>query len=140
MGRIISHRESAERYTALRFIGVIFTGLGAVFLAVASLLLVFGLYALFAGGTVQPTTGEVPFSIAARPQNVAPFAGFWGGALSAVWSLGFLISGLQFLAMGALFRLLIHVEENTRISAQSLEQLRSRTDPIEQNVGLFFRS
>jgi hypothetical protein len=138
MGRITSHRESAERYTVLRFIGVLFTVLGSLLLAGGSLLLAFGLYALLEGSTGQPPRGEVPF--AAPPVIALNLHGAWGGALSMLWSFGLLVSGLQFLAMGALSRLVIHIEENTRISAQCLEQMRSRAEPIEQNVEPFFRS
>jgi hypothetical protein len=138
MGQIVSHRESAERYTALRFAGVIFTGLGAILLLVGSLLLAFGLYALLSSSMGQPPGGEGPF--AGRPVSIAPFPGSLSSALPTLWSVALLISGLQFLAMGSLIRLVINVEENTRISAQCLEKLRSREVPIEQNVEPIFRS
>jgi hypothetical protein len=138
MGQITSHRESAERYTALRFLGVIFTGLGALFLVVGSLILAFGLRALLSSWMGQTPGGEVPFT--GRPVSIAPFPGILGSALPALWSFAFVISGLQFLAMGSLLRLVINVEENTRISAQCLEKLRSREGQIEQNVGSLFRS
>ena len=136
--QIASHGESAKRYAVLRFIGAIFTGLGTLLVTAGSLLLAFGLYALMEGWLGRPPGSEVPF--AARPINVLSFPGSLGGALSALWSFGCLISGLQFLALGAVCRLLIDVEENTRKSAQCLERISSREEPIEQNVASFFRS
>ena len=103
-----------------------------------SLLLAFGLHALLLSWMGEPPTWDV--ALAGRPVSVAPLSGNLGAALSALWSFALLISGLQFLAMGSLFRLVINVEENTRISAQCLEQLRSREEPIEQNVRRIFRS
>jgi hypothetical protein len=138
MRQITSHRESAERYPALRFVGVIVTVLGALLLAAGSLLLAFALYALLSSSTGQPPGEAAPF--AGRPVSVAPFPGSLGTALSTLWSFALLISGLQFLAMGSLLRLVINVEENTRISAQCLEKLRFREGPIEQNVGSLFQS
>lgn len=138
MGVITSHRECAERYGTLRFIAVIFTGLGALFLAAGSLLLAYCLYGLLSNSMVQPGEGTVPFghrtvSVGAAPGNLA-------GVMSLLWSFALLTAGLQSLGMGALFRLFINLEENTRISAQCLEQLRSREDPRERNAGAFFRS
>ncbi len=138
MGQITSHRESGERYAALRFVGVIFTGLGAILLAVGSLLLAFSLYALLSSSMGQPPGGEGPF--VGRPLGILPSAGGLGTALPTLWSFALLVSGLQFLAMGSLLRLVINVEENTRISAQCLEKLRSREAAIEENVGSIFRS
>jgi hypothetical protein len=138
MARITSHRESAERYTVLRFLGVLFTVLGSLLLAGGFLLLASGLYAMLAGSAGQPPRGEVPF--AAPPVVALNLAGALGGVVSTLWAFGLLVSGLQFLATGALFRLVIHVEENTRISAQCLEQMRSRAEPIGQDVGPIFRS
>jgi hypothetical protein len=138
MGQITSHRRPAERYWALRFVGVIFTVLGAILLAVGSVLLAFGLYALLYSSTGEPPDGGAPF--AGRTVSSTPFGGSFGSALSLLWSFALLVSGLQSLAMGSLFRLLINVEENTRISAQCLEKLRFREGPIEQNVGSLYRS
>ncbi len=101
--------------------GVIFTLSGIVLLAVGMILLTFGLLSLMGGMMSVPQ-----FSI--------------GGALSALWSVGFLAAGLQFMAMGSLFRLAIHVEENTRATAQCLEKLLSRLEPKAENIGSIFRS
>jgi hypothetical protein len=139
MGQITSHRKSATRYTALRFVGVIFTGLGAILLAAGGLFLVFGLHALLSSSMDQPPSGEGPF-LGHQVKN-APFPGGLGGALPILWASALLVSGLQFVAMGSLIRLVINVEENTRIAAQCLEKLRSRGDsPIEQHIGSLFGS
>ena len=101
--------------------GVFFTWSGIVLLAVGMMLLAFGLLSLLGREMSVPRVGII-------------------GAMSALWSLGFLASGGQFLAMGALFRLSIHVEENTRATAQCLEKLLSRLEPQAENVRSIFRS
>ncbi|MGC8642576.1 MAG: hypothetical protein ACP5XB_22190 [Isosphaeraceae bacterium] len=126
MGKITSYRQTYERYTALRFIGVIFTGLGAILLTIGGALLAFVLHALLSFWMEWPVQRVFPGGLP---------VGLWG-----VWSLALVIGGLQFLAIGTLIRLIIDLEENTRVSAQCLEQLRSREDPTERNVGSFFRS
>jgi len=138
MGRLDSHREVNERYTALRLVGGIFTVLGSLLLMGSCVLLAFGLYTLRSGWTEPTTTETVPF--AAHSVSVFSSYGRFGGALWILWSLALLMSGLQSVAVGVLIRLAIHVEENTRVSAQCLEQLRSRTEPAEQNAGPVFRT
>jgi hypothetical protein len=138
MARITSHPASAKRYIGLRLISLIFTVLGTLLLALGSLLLAACLYTLLSSWASQLPRAEVPF--ASRPIGGVAVPGNLGVALGAVWSLGLLMGGLQFLAMGTVCRLLIDVEENTRISAQCLEQLRSREEPFGQNVGSLFRS
>jgi hypothetical protein len=128
MGRLASHYGTEERYGVFRVVGVLCTGIGVALLAVGSLLLVFGLLGLLAGLTGGVPRGKLPFSDGQM------------GALSIFWSLGFLASGLQFLAMGALFRLAIHVEENTRSAARSLEKIRVRLETKGENAGTIFRS
>jgi len=138
MAHFSSHRGSARRYIGLRLISLIFSVLGTLLLTLGSLLLAFCLYTLLSSWEVQLPRAEVPFAI--RPLGGAAVPGSFGIALSAVWSSGLLIGGLQFLAMGTACRLLIRVEENTRISAQCLEQLRSGEETFGQNVGSLFRS
>lgn len=128
MRRVTSHHGTEERYGVLRVVGVLCTGIGAVLLTVGSVLLLFGLLGILAGMTGGGPRGRLPFSDGQM------------GALSIFWSLGFLVSGLQFLAMGALFRLAIHVEENTRSAAQSLEKIRLQMESRGENVGTIFRS
>jgi hypothetical protein len=129
-----SHRASAKRYIGLRLISAIFTLFGTLLLALGGLLFAFCVYAWFS----QVPAAEGPF--ASRPIGGVGVPGSLGVTLSAVWSFGLLIGGLQFLAMGAVCRLLINVEENTRVSAQCLEQLRSREEPPGHNVGSLFQS
>lgn len=138
MARITSHRASTKRYIGLRLISVIFTVLGTLLLALGSLLLAFCLYIPLSNRVSQLPRAEVPF--ASRPIGGVPVSGSLGVALLAVWSFSLFIGGLQFLAMGTVCRLLINVEENTRISAQCLEQLRSRKEPVGQDVGPLFLS
>jgi hypothetical protein len=138
MARITSHRAYAKRYIGLRLISVIFTVLGTLLLTLGCLLLAFCLYTPLASRVSQLPRAEVPF--ASRPIGGVAVPGSLGVALPAVWSFGLLIGGLQFLAMGTVCRVLINIEENTRISALCLEQLRSLEEPFGQNVGSLFRS
>ena len=138
MRQIDSHLDHAKRYFALRFVGVVFTGLGVLLLAAGCVLLGLFVHALLAPSAAQLPRADV--SIQHGPVTTVSVPGVLGAAVSALWSFGCLISGLQFLAMGALIRLMIHVEENTRISAQRLEKLRLREEPVEQGIGAFFRS
>jgi hypothetical protein len=138
MARITSHHESGERYFTLRIVAVVSTGVGVVLLAVGMMLLAFGLWGLLADTGSEPPRAGVPS--AARPVNIVPLAGGRGGVLALLWSLGFLVSGLQFLAMAGLCRLAIHVEENTRASAQCLEKIRLRLEPRGEDVGPLFIS
>jgi hypothetical protein len=58
---------------------------------------------------------------------------------SVLWSCGILFSGLQLLALGAFLRLMIHLEENTRASAQALDRIRSRLEANPAGVEPIFR-
>lgn len=138
MPRVISYRESFERYAGLRLIGKLFTVLGGLLLVGGGLLLAFGLNTLLSGWAGTPPGDVVPFP--AGPAHGLGPAFLLGGPLSILWSVGLLVSGLQFLAIGGLFRLIIHLEENTRVTAQCLERLASRLDPVDQNVASLFRS
>jgi hypothetical protein len=97
MAHITSHRTSAERYTGLRLLSAIFTVLGALLLTAGSLLLAFGLYDLLPVWMGQPPKAEVPF--AHRSIGLA-FPASLGGAVSALWGFGLLISSLEYLAIG----------------------------------------
>ena len=53
-----------------------------------------------------------------------------------IWSAGLLLAGLQHIALGTLCRLLIHLVENTRASAQSLDKIRTswiRAEPVSSH-------
>jgi hypothetical protein len=104
MVRISSFRDTGERYPVLRLIAAICTWLGCFLLAIGALLMVAGILAFFSD-LVRPINGV-------------------GLGIALVWSMGFLVSGLQSLAMGAFFRLAIHVEENSRATAQALDKIR----------------
>jgi hypothetical protein len=138
MDRITSFHQSGKRYRFLRFIGALFTLIGAVELAIGGLLLAFGLYVLLAGTAGEPPPEAGPF--AAR-QVMAPFlATGVGGTLSLLWSSALLISGLYFTALGGVIRLLIHLEQNMRAFAQSLDNIRTRLETRGEGVETFFRS
>jgi hypothetical protein len=129
MERVTSHREAGERYTSLRLVGGLFTVLGALLLSGSCLLLAFGLYTLRSGVTAPPPLETAPF--AAHSVSFLSTLGRIGGGWWILWSFALFMSGLQSVAMGALIRLVIHLEENTRVSAQCLEQLRLRTEPAD---------
>jgi hypothetical protein len=104
MARISSFRETDERYSVLRMLATICNGIGVLLLTLAALLLIAGIGSYVA-------------------QMVGPFNGAY--ALAAiVWSFGLFTAGIQSVAMGSFFRLAIHVEENTRATAQALDRLR----------------
>jgi hypothetical protein len=121
MTGITSFRASNQRYGFLRAIGFALTVLGAVMLAIGVALLVFGL-----SGLMQGTQGIPGLANREAPALATPPGSMWWSAfLPLFWSFGFLLSGFQFIGLGGLFRLMIHLEENTRASAQILDQIRS---------------
>jgi hypothetical protein len=140
MGKITSFRESGRRYTALRVIGFLFTLIGLILLAIGGCLLGYGLYMLASG--VAPVAAplpnpEGPFP---GPQAIrAPFPWTMQAGLLLLWSVGLLFGGLQQIALGAFFRLMIHMEENTRASAQVLDRLRSRLEASPEPGEAIFR-
>src|SRR5262249_21743837 len=87
-------------------------------LAIGVALLVFGL-----SGLIQGMPGPTSREATALP--IPPGSMWWSALLPLFWSFGFLLSGLQLIGLGGLFRLMIHLEENTRASAQFLDQIRS---------------
>jgi hypothetical protein len=138
MDRITSFREPRKRYGTLRVIGFLCTLIGAILLIIGGALLVSGLYVLATSGAAAP----------APPPNPAPFPGPQVTTIpspliagfSLLWSFGILFSGLQLIALGAFFRLMIHLEENTRASAQMLDGLRSRLEAAPDGAERLFRS
>jgi hypothetical protein len=123
MPRIESFREPRPRYPTLRVIGFFCTLFGVILIGIgAGLMLLAGLQALAGAG------GPLP----------APLSVLAGYAL--LWSFGILFSGLQMLAVGAFLRLMIHVEENTRVSAQVLDRIRSRLDANPEGIEPLFES
>ena len=138
MERITSFYSSDRRYASLRVLGVVSMLLGAVLLAVGVLLLVYGLYALAQGMLSVSVREAAP--LAAVPGNAIPLAPWLNGSLALLWSFFLLLLGLQNLGMGALFKLMIHLEENTRASAQFLDRIRSRVESSPEGVEPMFRS
>ena len=63
-----------------------------------------------------------------------------GATLVLLWSGGCLIGGLQFLAAGAFFRLMIQLEENTRATAQLLDEVRARVHAVDAGTESIFIS
>ncbi len=105
MAKITSFREPGPRYPVLRFVSGLCNGLGLLMLVLSGLLLAAGSINL-ALGTVGPMNGPV-------------FA--W---IALLWALGLFASGIHLIVVGSLIRLAIHVEENTRATAQALDQMR----------------
>lgn len=138
MDSITSLHQSSTRYKSLRIIGVLFTLIGTVLLTIGGLLLIFGLYTLLAGTTGEPSPGAAPFA-ARQVRVVSLFTGL-GGIFSLLWSFGFLLSGLQNIALGGMIRLLIHLEENMRAFAQSLGKNRMRLESSGEGGEPSFRS
>ena len=123
MWKISSFRESGPRYATLRIIGSLWTLLGAIVVLI--------------GGGALAVIGY--FAIAARDVQVDPSQRI-GMGLYALWSFCILISGLQLIALGAFCHLMIHMEENTRASAQALEKIRDRLEANPAGLDPIFRS
>ena len=138
MGKIISFYEFGERYKPLRIVGALFTLIGTVLLATGAVLLVVGLYSLLAVTTDGPLPGADQFAVRQVPG--LPFNIGLGGVLALIWSIALLLAGLQHIALGALCRLLIHLEENTRASAQLLDKIRTRLESSGDGVEPLFRT
>jgi hypothetical protein len=110
MARIGSFRESGERYPVLRALAKICHWIGILLLTLSALLILGGIGALLV-------------------ESVRPFPGWYVLWFAFIWSLGLFAAGIQSLAIGSFFRLAIHVEENTRATAQALDRLRSSQEP-----------
>lgn len=136
MERIASFREPRPRYRSLRVIGFLCTLAGSILLAIGVCLLMYGLYALAVGGTTAPLRNPTPIAGTQAVFHPSPLI----AGISFLWSLGILLSGLQMIALGGFVRLMIHLEENTRVSAQVLDRLRSRLDASPDDVTPLFRS
>jgi hypothetical protein len=108
MARISSFRETGERYSVLRMLATICNGIGILLLTLAALLLMAGIVSYLA-------------------QMVGPFNGAYAFA-AIVWSFGLFTAGIQSVAMGSFFRLAIHIEENTRATAQALDRLHANME------------
>jgi len=130
--------EPDQRYRSLRIISALFSLIGIVLMVSGTLLLVFGLYPLLTGTASTAPQGEDPFT--ARQLNPVQHVLGLSAIFSMIWSFGLLLSGLQFVAYGVLFKLAIHLEENTRVSAQALDKIRSRLEPRENVIEPFFRA
>ena len=105
---------------------------------IGALLLFFGVSKLLSDATPTPSQGAEPF--AARQVSVVPFGASPGATISLLWSLASLLSGLQAVAWGTLFRLAIQLEENTRASAQFLDKIRKRLESGGDAVEPLFRA
>jgi hypothetical protein len=138
MNRIISFHEGRERYHGLRIVGAFFTLLGFLLLATGTLVLAYGLYLLVTAGTGESPPEPGPFTIR---HTGWLFAGVdMRVILSLLYSFCFLLAGLEHIAMGALCRLFIHLEENTRATAQALDKIRTRLESSAEGAAPFFRS
>jgi hypothetical protein len=133
-----SFSATDRRYASLRIIGLISAMIGAVLLALGALLLVYGLYTLAQGMQSASLHGAAP--LAAGPSHAVSLAPWLNGPFALFWSFILLLTGLQSLAMGALFQLMIHLEENTRASAQFLDRISSRVESSPEGVEPLFRS
>jgi predicted DNA repair protein MutK len=138
MKRINSFQQPGERYTSLRVVAFLTTLMGTLMMAGSLLMLVVGFLILVGSSpvlpqhVVGPLTGNPSSLDPARPWVTASFAFFWSFLL--------LMAGLQGIAYGTIFRLMIHVEENTRATAQGLDRIRSRLESSPEGVEPWFRS
>jgi hypothetical protein len=137
MSRLATFRDTGERFRSLRTIATIFTMLGAVLLALGTLLLAHVIYRFLAGSITQPSP---PIGAPPVPQPGLTLFGAGMTWLILLWSFALLLGGLQSIAAGALFRLFINLEGNTRASAQCLDRIRARIEAQGDEFGQFFRS
>jgi hypothetical protein len=129
MGKITSFRESGRRYTAFRVIGFLFTLIGVILLVIGGGLLGYGVYVVATGGASAAAPPPNPEALFPGPQVInGPFPVPIPTWLWFLWSFAILFGGLQWIALGAFFRLMIDMEENTRASAQMLDKLQSRLE------------
>ena len=120
MNTIISFHELRERYHGLRVVGAFFTVLGFLLLVTGVLVLAYGLYPLVTGATGESPPDAGPFTI--RPTGRLVPGADLRVLLSLLYSVCFLFAGLEHIAMGALCRLFIHLEENTRATSAGIGQ------------------
>jgi hypothetical protein len=135
MDRITSFRDRRRRYTTLRVVAFVCGLLGAILLVISGGLLVFGLHVLAGGAATLPPN---PSPILGPQFSTIPWPLL--AQFSLIWSVGILFSGLQMLALGAFLWLMIHLEENTRVSAQVLDGLRSRLEAFQEAAQRLFES
>jgi len=104
---LTSSIETEQRYGALRFISALFSLIGIVLTVIGTLLLVFGLYALLTEATRTQRQGGNLFTA----QEIGQVQSFLrvGGTIALIWSVAFLLGGLQYLACGVLCKLAIHL-------------------------------
>lgn len=127
-----------HRYHSLRIISAIFTLIGAALLLIGILLLAYSISALLTYETSTPPPGPEPFG--AHQRSVASFVANLGPMFTLYAAFVFLVSGFQSVAFGALIRLAIQLEENTRASAQFLDKIRRRLESGGEAVEPIFRS
>ncbi len=120
MARIMSFREPQPRYPMLRIAGLICVMFGAMLVLLGIGLLGWGL-ALALGATVGP--------IAAPP---------FFGWMCVMYGVGIQFGALQMFVVAGLLQLMIHLEENTRTTAQAVETIRARMEPKPEGVEPFF--
>jgi len=128
-----SFHGSEPRYGSLRIIATIFTLIGGLLLVLGSLLLGFTLYIALTATLTTPPVAPGGFG---HPQMTpGPLAVGLSATLTLLWSFGILLGGLQFVAAGALIRLMILLEANTRTTVQLLDHVRTRLEPTEERAG-----
>ena len=120
MSRIISFRETQPRYPVLRIAGLMCALFGSL-LALAGIGLL--AWAMLMG--VADRGG---------PMGVPPFFAW----TFAVYGVGILFGALQMFVVAGLLQLMIHLEENTRATAQAVETIRSRMEPKPEGAEPFF--
>jgi hypothetical protein len=138
MNRIRSFREPGPRYATLRVIAFLSTLCGGVLLIGGVGLLIFALYNLPNAGdaATRVMNPEPPFP----GPNVTPMGLPALAWFSLLWSFAALVGGFQLAVLGAFLRLMIHVEENTRATAQVLDGLRSRSEASPGDAPQLFAS
>lgn len=120
MAMIMSFRETQPRYPLLRIAGLMCVLFG-------SLLVLLGIGLL--GSAILMVVAERGGPIA------APGLFVWA---YAIYGVGFLFGALQMFVVAGVLQLMIHLEENTRATAQAVDTIRSRLEPKPEGVEPFF--
>jgi hypothetical protein len=122
-----------RRHRVLRITAACCLTLGIVLLLADAVTFAAGLYFLFAslatsppqaGGQPAPIIGVDMTDLLSGPELLVLLP----------WAFG-LFTGLSLVMAGGLTRLMIHVEENTRASAQTLNEIRSQLGAVNPGGG-----
>lgn len=122
---VTSYQSSGSRYISLRFISFIFTLLALLCLIPTAIFVMNGVKALdkpAPRAEVVPVNLNNPRAAQAFLDNFQ-FSSMSPSTVNFIFAGASLLSAVTWFAMASVIRMLIHMEENSRATAQLLEQL-----------------